>query len=147
MTLPRDKNRLLREFVETLVDAKNSDDVYAVCALIDGDDGRWLAVSRRDDRTAFGLPGGKVDPGETPEEALVREVWEETGLQVQNVRHVFTHVDVTNGKKVATFTCDAYGEPRSSSEGVVRFVDEEALVTGPFAEYNKTLFASLRGSR
>lgn len=32
------------------------------------------------------LPGGGIDPGEEPEEAIVREVWEETGQQVDTVR-------------------------------------------------------------
>jgi len=42
------------------------------------DDGRWA------------MPGGWVDPGETPEQAVVREVAEETGLQVSAPRLVHT---------------------------------------------------------
>ena len=40
----------------------------------------------------WGLPGGGVDPGESPEEALHRELWEETGqrIEIQSVVDVQT---------------------------------------------------------
>lgn len=31
----------------------------------------------------WSLPAGAIEPGEAPEEAVIREVWEETGLKVQ----------------------------------------------------------------
>lgn len=51
-------------------------------ALVDGD-GRILLQQRAAGRAMAGLwefPGGKVEPGETPEAALVREIEEELGL-------------------------------------------------------------------
>lgn len=58
----------------------------AVKALIADDQGRILAIRRSLDskqfKHAWDLPGGKVDPGESFDVALLREVAEETGLSV-----------------------------------------------------------------
>ncbi len=54
-----------------------------VAAAIEGEDGRLLLQQRPPGKRHAGLwefPGGKVDPGETPEAALVREIEEELGL-------------------------------------------------------------------
>lgn len=53
-------------------------------ALIDGDN-RVLISQRPEGKQLAGLwefPGGKLDPGETPEQALVRECREELGIEV-----------------------------------------------------------------
>jgi 8-oxo-dGTP diphosphatase len=52
--------------------------------LVDAD-GRVLLAQRPDGKSMAGLwefPGGKVDPGETPEAALIRELREELGIDV-----------------------------------------------------------------
>ncbi len=58
-------------------------------ALIDGDN-RVLISQRPEGKQLAGLwefPGGKVDPGETPEDALVRELREELGIETQPHLH------------------------------------------------------------
>ena len=53
-------------------------------ALVDVD-GRVLIAQRPEGKSMAGLwefPGGKVDPGETPEQALIRELQEELGIDV-----------------------------------------------------------------
>jgi 8-oxo-dGTP diphosphatase len=56
--------------------------LVSAVALIDTD-GRVLLAQRPEGKSLAGLwefPGGKVDPGETPEQALVRELQEELGI-------------------------------------------------------------------
>ena len=58
--------------------------LVAAVALVDAD-GRVLIARRPEGKTMAGLwefPGGKVAPGETPEEALIRELDEELGIDV-----------------------------------------------------------------
>jgi 8-oxo-dGTP diphosphatase len=58
--------------------------LVAACALIDAD-GRVLLAKRPPGRPLAGyweFPGGKVEPGETPEAALIRELHEELAIRV-----------------------------------------------------------------
>ncbi len=58
--------------------------LVAACALVDPD-GRVLIARRPEGKAMAGLwefPGGKVEPGETPEEALIRELREELAIKV-----------------------------------------------------------------
>ena len=58
--------------------------LVAACALIDTDN-RVLLARRPEGKKMAGLwefPGGKLDPGETPEAALIRELKEELGIDV-----------------------------------------------------------------
>ncbi len=58
--------------------------LVAAVALIDAD-GRVLLARRPEGKPMAGLwefPGGKVEPGETPEAALMRELREELGIDI-----------------------------------------------------------------
>ena len=58
--------------------------LVAACALVDAD-GRVLIAQRPEGKALAGLwefPGGKVEAGETPEQALIRELREELGIEV-----------------------------------------------------------------
>ena len=58
--------------------------LVVACALVDGD-GRVLVAQRPEGKAMAGLwefPGGKVEPHETPEAALIRELKEEVSIDV-----------------------------------------------------------------
>ena len=59
--------------------------LVSAVALIDAD-GRLLLAQRPEGKSMAGLwefPGGKVEPGETPEAALIRELQEELGIETR----------------------------------------------------------------
>jgi ADP-ribose pyrophosphatase YjhB (NUDIX family) len=110
------------------VSAVIRDDAERVLFMRRADDGRW------------GLPAGAVDPGESPAEAIVREVREETGLVVRPVRvagvfggagyrHRYPNGDEAEWT-VAAFECEVVGgelAPRDGEALELRyFAPEEA---------------------
>lgn len=52
-----------------------------------------VLLTRRTDNGMWCLPGGAMDPGESAAEACIREVWEETGLQVEVIRLIGVYSD------------------------------------------------------
>jgi 8-oxo-dGTP pyrophosphatase MutT (NUDIX family) len=130
----------------------------AVCLLAMRPDDTVLAVSRKDDHTAFGLPGGKVDPedgnpdlDDTFKHALVREVGEECGVVLDPDRLRVVYRGLCPGGKDGigywTVTMLYDGDLESAStqpgEGVVKWVSWDTLNDGPFAEYNQRVRTSL----
>src|SRR5437867_4440126 len=57
----------------------------SVTGIVFDDRGRILLV-RQAESGVWSAPGGAVDPDETPSDAVVREVWEETGLYTAPMR-------------------------------------------------------------
>lgn len=114
----------------------------AATVLLLNQEGKVLAVSRKDKKTDFGLPGGKVDKDETDEEAAIREAKEETGLTVTNLRLVWKNVDSHN-YWTSCYLADHEGEVSSKEEGVVCWVDRDVLTNGCFGEFNKKVFEEL----
>jgi len=87
--------------------------------IIEVDDGLVL-IERRNPPHGWALPGGFVDPGETVEEAAVREAREETGLEVELVRqfHVYSEPDRDpRGQTVSVvFIGRSDGEPEAATD-------------------------------
>lgn len=74
-------------------------------------------------------PGGKIEPGETPEQNVVREVKEETGLDISDPFYHGTIEFYMKGGvrldiRVHVFSARRFeGRPRSTEEGTVRWFD------------------------
>jgi len=119
---------------------------FSVCVLILNDDDLILGVSRKDDHNDFGLPGGKIEPGETPEEAIIREVKEETGLTLRGSFRCMMHdcFDKKNGMKpCVVFAAKATGEISYDEPHVVKWVTAKTLTEGTFGDFNKKTFEFL----
>jgi len=124
-----------------------------VAGLVRDDGGRVLFIRRADDGR-WGLPAGGIEPGESPEVAVTREVHEETGLVVRpkrvagvfggdGFRHRYGNGDEVEWT-VVVFDCAVIG-------GTLAPLDGEALEFRYFAPneapelqlaYPRTLFAT-----
>ncbi|MFO0598160.1 MAG: NUDIX domain-containing protein [Myxococcaceae bacterium] len=110
--------------------------VDAVVVIIE-DEGRVLGVSRPGLPEDVGLPGGSIDPGETPEQAAVREVKEETGLDV-TVRHLVTrpfHSHLVHAFVATSFS----GVVHASEEGEAKWTDWDGVCSGRYGAFNREL--------
>jgi 8-oxo-dGTP diphosphatase len=104
--------------------------MLVVAAALVADDGRVLLQRRPPGRAMAGLwefPGGKVEPGETPEAALVRELEEEIGVSVRadNLSPA-CFASAPNGDAhmlLLLYLCLAWGrEPRALDADALRWV-------------------------
>lgn len=103
-------------------------------------DGRVLSVI---DHRGYGLPGGKVEPGETAKTAAARECFEETGMVAGGLR--FLYEGECDGYWCTTYLAMQFsGEPRDMGVGRVEWVLPDQLLAGKFADYNKPLLAAYR---
>lgn len=115
----------------------------AACVVIFRDQA-ILAVSRKKDATAYGLPAGKIEDGESPEAAAVRELFEETGIVVSAENLTFVYEGMVGSKLVQTYTAhDPGGEIQQSEEGVVIWAGWPSLLNGPFGAYNQKVREAL----
>jgi 8-oxo-dGTP pyrophosphatase MutT (NUDIX family) len=121
-----------------------------VAAVVRDEQGRVLLHQRHDDGS-WSLPAGAIDPGETSSAAVVREVYEETGLVVRaervlgvfRVPHVYPNGDRVE-YIVVVFGCAIVGgrlEARDGESIGFRWVTTEEIGGVPLP-YPAALFAA-----
>ena len=126
--------------------------VHVAVGVIVREDGTIL-IARRPDHLHMGgyweFPGGKVEVGESVQQALARELWEEVAIKVTQleplteIRHQYAEKAVfLDTWWVTAFT----GEARGLEGQEVRWVSTEALDDYQFPEANLEIITAIRGS-
>jgi len=113
-------------------------------------EGRLLIAQRPAEGLLGGLwefPGGKVEPGETLEDCLRREIREElaveiaVGAPVATVEHAYTHLRIT----LHAFRCRLLsGEPQAVAAASRRWVRPGELERYAFSAADRQVIAALR---
>jgi 8-oxo-dGTP pyrophosphatase MutT (NUDIX family) len=92
----------------------------------------------------WGPPKGSIQPNEEPLECAIREVKEETGLDIISYKEVYTRID--DIYHCTTFLCETSGEINITNEketGIIKELTWEELFEGPFGDYNRGLYNHL----
>ena len=124
--------------------------IVAAAALLR--EGNVLLTERPSGKTMAGLwefPGGKVGPGETPEQALVRELEEELGLEVQEAALsplIFaSHRYQDFHLLMPLFTCRTWqGEPQAREGQAIAWVPAAELGRYPMPPADEPLVAAVQ---
>lgn len=111
-------------------------------------DGRVLAARRTTPAAASGrweLPGGKVEPGEEPEQALLREVREELGCDVVLTGWLDGVVPIGEGHELRIGLARLVaGEPAPVEHDLVRWLAPDELGTVDWLEPDRPFLEGLR---
>ena len=113
--------------------------LHRVAKELDENRDKWIGV------------GGKFEPGESPEECMLRELREETGLRPESYRYrgIVTFVsDEWGTEYMHLFTAlSLSGEPSQCDEGTLEWVDKASVLSLPIWEGDKIFLRLLDTGR
>ena len=110
-------------------------------------DGRVLASRRAAPPSLAGLwefPGGKVEPGESDVEALVRELREELGVEAEVGDRLGGDLPVGERLVLRVYLCTAVGEPSLVDHDAHRWLSRDELDDVPWIPVDAPLVDALR---
>lgn len=123
--------------------------VVAGIAIVDG---KVLLSQRPPGKHLAGLwefPGGKIDAGETPEQALRREFMEELAVEIDAIRpytfafHRYAERDIL----LLFYFCRLLGQPQPTEDNPVRWIALRDLPTTPTPPADRELMERLASDR
>jgi len=102
-----------------------------VCHVLDGNKLLLKMATRGISQGKWNGPGGKIDSSEDPEQCAIREVFEETGLEVRDLTSHGSLKFHMDGKEELSFIVHLFstksfkGQIKSTDEGEVRWFDAD----------------------
>jgi 8-oxo-dGTP pyrophosphatase MutT (NUDIX family) len=124
------------------------------------DDRRRVLLVHHADRGLWVAPGGSIEPNESPADATVREVWEETGLVIEPIRIIGVfggpdfEVVYSNGDRVTyiqtVFECHIRGgeaRPDGVETRQLAYVSQAELAALPTPPWMQIVMPTVFGAR
>lgn len=120
--------------------------MYAVCGILQHENGLFYSVSRKHDRNSVGFIGGKVEDGEKYSTAMIRECLEETGILcsiLPNFPYIANENEFTVSCYMLKIISSGWQRHNITEEGLVSLRPMEDFIDKSkceFYEYNYNAF-------
>jgi len=111
--------------------------IKSVCIILQADALRILGVKSK--TRPWSLPGGKVEPGETPHDAIRREAKEELGVTLQDLWPIYKGQCIGEDWLCICFIADWSGDLHTDEDHTIGVIHPDQLLDSPFLEYYQDL--------
>ena len=136
--------------IEAKPKAAGDRSLHVAVGVVEDGEGRVLIAKRSPEKHQGGLwefPGGKLEPGESVETALARELEEELGIVVEQAqpfmqqRHAYSDIEVLlDVWRVTSFR----GEPKALEGQPLQWAELADLNSEEFPEANQSILSALQ---